>query len=148
VTLVLVLVFRSRSDGREPSSPASRRPVAVLDASFMTPDPPSSQDAAPGMTTPTRMATLIITVKPYVENTVFTFREKRYQIGIFRIMIPASSVPEVITIEAPGFRDESILVTPNQDVAMTVNLQSKNEPPRWVPMGGMRPTDHLKDLPE
>ncbi|MFH2005303.1 MAG: serine/threonine-protein kinase [bacterium] len=168
-SLLVYLVIRDRaarmpSKGEPPttSAKASARPLPNEPPNEPPREPPSRAVIVPAMTMtpsegplfPTKYTpiTIEINIRPRYAKPVVTFRGKKYRGSPFRIVVPKTATPEMIEIRAPGFFEENVVITPNQDLDVSLTMkpsgpQSPMRPHRrpMRPMGGV--IDLVKDLP-
>jgi hypothetical protein len=100
-----------------------------------------------------QMVTLKVTVLPDEAEPVVIFRGKEYEGSEFRVLVARAEAEEVIEIRAPGYRRETLLLTPTQSLTTKVTLKPKARPRtrrryRWRPGMRRRPMSFYLDLPE
>jgi serine/threonine-protein kinase len=100
-----------------------------------------------------QMVTLKVTVLPDEAEPVVVFRGKKYKGSEFRVLVRRSVGEELIEIRAPGYRKETVLLTPTQSVSTKVTLkpEARTAPRRryrWRPPMRRRPMSLYLDLPE
>jgi len=99
-----------------------------------------------------RQVTLRISIRPRVARAVVRFRGLRYWGSDFRIQVPRTDQPEIVEIQAPGYRAVKEELRLSRDVHRTVTLGRLRSRPR-MRSGTMRPTmksaaDLAKELPK
>jgi len=100
-----------------------------------------------------QMVTLKVTVLPDEAEPVVVFRGRNYEGSEFRVLVRRSVGEELIEIRAPGYRKETVLLTPTQSVSTKVTLKPEARAAprrryRWRPPMRRRPMSLYLDLPE
>jgi serine/threonine-protein kinase len=154
ISLLVVILLRGSGRQAPPGPPPASPPGAAAGARAgdgstapRTPDAGGVVDAgAPVTPPPSQLVNIAISVRPDTARAVFRFRQKEFRGSGFRMVVPRTSEAEVVQIEAPGYKDESLLVTPAQDFETVVTLKPKAEAPR--PVMAPMTTEFVKDLPD
>ncbi len=153
VGFLLFLLLRGGDGKQEPTGAAASAPRRHLRLSMRPPPHKPPERRAEPMRPATRMVTLKVTILPGEAKPVVMFRGKKYSGAEFRVMVPHSVAEELIEIRAPGFRKETLVLTPLQDVTTQVILKPviKKRPVMrrrvWRPVMRRRPMSLYLDLP-
>lgn len=139
VILAVVLALR------HPSTSSRRAPPNKTPVQQVTPAPMSAprprqvrRDAAVP-----KQVTLRVIVRPERARVVVLFRGKKYPGSVFQISVDRSEKQELVRVEAPGFKPETLTLVPTEDKEVILALK----PRRRVRRPRRSRGDGLPDLP-
>jgi hypothetical protein len=148
--VILVVVFMKRgpseSSKKGEGTPAPMNEPRSGMETDMAEDPAMQPDMMTEMQPPEMKApkkqkvTLKVIVGPPRAKPVVTFRKKKYKGRVFQVVVKRSDKHERISIRAPGFHPENVLLVPTEDKELIMTLRPIHRK--------SRPRDRLMDLPE